>query len=187
MMKKFNLLVALLLGVLMLGAPFAHAFPTDLPIGSPEVLALQTEGALPAGTIVPAAPAAAAVDPAKPAGETGTDPTVGELTEAGKQIYSDWVRLGWMGGVAALCGFLLLLLRLKKLDEWLTNKDWKKWKPWVSAFIGAVGGFFSYLVLPDMTWANWPQAVTAGLMAGFAMVGVHQGFGGAGPGKGDVK
>lgn len=177
-MKSLNrwLFLFALLSVFCAGQVYAGAGNQTLV--SPEVLALQVDPAQP--TAAAGTPSAATTTVSDPAtlgkNDDGADPTVGEVADAGKQVYDDWTRLGWMAGVSALCGFLLMILRLKKLDDWLTNKDWKKWKPWVSAFIGAIGGFFGYLILPDMTWANWPQAVAAGVMAGLAIVGVHQGI-----------
>lgn len=193
-MKK--LLIALLLGALFAGGSAFALTGQTADLVSPEVLALQVDqpAAVPAA---PDAPAAAPAVPASPApAETpavnnatpydaavaeaiasgakdgAPPPTTQELVDAGKKVYNDWAKIGWMAGIAALCGFLLLLLRYKPLDDLLTNKDWKRWKPWVSAFIGAVGGFFSSY----MTGVGWMPSIMTGIMAGFAIVGLHQGL-----------
>jgi hypothetical protein len=170
-----------LLVVFMLGGT---AFAQDAaPVAPPAVAASADPGpaALPA---VPAGPAPAtnvaatlydsAVAEAIASSEKDDTipPTTQELMDAGKKVYNDWAKLGWMAGIAALCGFLLLLLRYKPLDDMLTNKDWKKWKPWVSAVLGSVSGFFSSY----LTGVGWMPSIITGLMAGLAIVGLHQGI-----------
>lgn len=156
-------MVALLCPAAVFAQPAAAAVPSaeSGPAALPEVPA----NATPYDAAVAEAIAGTTKDEAVP-------PTTEELVDAGKKVYNDWAKLGWMAGIAALCGFLLLLLRYKPLDDLLTNKDWKKWKPWVSAVLGAVGGFFSSY----LTGVGWMPSIITGLMAGLAIVGLHQGI-----------
>jgi hypothetical protein len=152
-------------------APTAPAVESG-PAALPEVPASPTPAATPAVANATPYDAAVAEAIASTTKDDAVPPTTEELVDAGKKVYNDWAKLGWMAGIAALCGFLLLLLRYKPLDDLLTNKDWKKWKPWVSAVIGAVGGFFSSY----MTGVGWMPSIITGVMAGLAIVGLHQGI-----------
>ena len=111
-------------------------------------------------------------DEGKP-GDGQADVTIGDIAEQAQKVYSDWKNLGWMYGIIAAIGLLVLLLRFKPINEWLENSDLKKYKPVISMALGALTGFFT-------AWAEsglWPDAVIAlamGMGAGLAAVGGHQ-------------
>lgn len=102
-----------------------------------------------------------------PAGEE--EVTIDELKEAGKKAIEDWEALGWIGGMAGVITFLLLLLRFKPLDKLLENNGIKWIKPYVALGLGILLGFFS-------TYASGKSLVFSilmGLVAGVSSPGLH--------------
>ena len=125
----------------------------ELDLAEPILLAQAPTGAEPA-----AAPAAA------PA------PSPGELVSGVGTVVDDWKNLGWLAGVMALINLLLNVLRLKPLNDWLAEKDWKWVKPLVAVLLGsALGGFSTF-----QTGASVLNSILAGFMAGLGSVGFHE-------------
>jgi hypothetical protein len=91
------------------------------------------------------------------------------ITQIGKAI-NDWSVLGWVYGSIALVGVLIMILRLPLIDNWLGDKNLKKYKPIVAGLLGGLSGFLSTYA----TGAKWPQSILAGIAAGLAATGVHQ-------------
>jgi hypothetical protein len=96
--------------------------------------------------------------------------SVADLAEQAQKIAEDWKKLGWMGGVIAIIGMLILMLRFKPIDVFLEDKKLKWIKPYISIGLGVLGGFFAALI----GGAIWHQALIAGLIAGAAVPGFHQ-------------
>jgi len=148
-MKKFLVLITIL-SALMLASPVGSQ-PTE------------------------PAPVADVAAPAQPVPEvTDAETSPEEVAEQVGKIQTEWERLGWMGGVAAIVGLLIMLLRIKPLNDWLEKKGWKKYKAIAAGVLGAIGSFF-------LVWGEsgvlWPTAVIAlimGLISGWASVGLHQ-------------
>ena len=99
---------------------------------------------------------------------------VGELAEQTEKMLNDWEALGWIYGIIGIISLLMLGLRFKPINDLLAKKDWKKYKPYISAVLGGLLAFF-------VAWGElgnvWPQAVMAGLIGiagGLAVVGGHQ-------------
>ena len=101
--------------------------------------------------------------------------TIEQIADQATKAYKDWKTLGWMYGAIAIIGLLMLLLRFKPVNALLEKKDWKKYKPAISAVLGALTSFF-------VAWAEsgfWPQAIIAlamGAALGLGAVGTHQVF-----------
>lgn len=154
-MKKPLMLLAFLSALLMVAQVAGQPVPDDpAPVTSVDSSAALSQ---PAGGIKPDEP-----------------PTSEEVSEQVGKIQTEWERLGWMGGVAAIVGLLIMLLRIKPLNDWLEKKDWKKYKAIAAGALGAIGSFF-------LAWGEsgilWPVAVIAlimGLISGWATVGLHQ-------------
>lgn len=110
-------------------------------------------------------------------GDGGTDDevTAEELAKQAEKIAQDWEKLGWMGGVIAIIGFLIMLLRFKPINNFLEDKKLKWIKPYIAVGLGVLCGFFTAL----FGGAVWYQALIAGLIAGVAVPGFHQIFTGA--------
>lgn len=98
------------------------------------------------------------------------EPTLEELGGSAKKVIDDWRALGWLAGCIALVNFLILLLRVKKIDALFEKANIKWLKPVISAVIGGAGGFFSTMA----TGAGVVQSILYGVIAGLAAVGVHQ-------------
>jgi len=99
---------------------------------------------------------------------------VGELAEQAEKMLTEWEALGWIYGAVAFIGLLMMLLRFKPVNEFLKKKEWKKYKPYISAVLG---GLSAFLVAWGEMGNLWPQAVIAGLigiLGGLAAVGGHQ-------------
>ena len=102
--------------------------------------------------------------------------TSGEMGEQIEKIANDWKSLGWIYGVIGMIGLLMMALRFKPINDFFESKGIKWLKPYISAGLGLLSGFFT-------AWAEtgkiWPTAVIAagmGLIAGLAAVGGHQVF-----------
>ena len=121
----------------------------ELDLAEPILLAQAPTGAAPA-----AAPA----------------PSPGELVSGVGTVVDDWKNLGWLAGVIALINLLLNVLRLKPLNDYLADKDWKWVKPLVAVVLGSVLGGFSTC----QSGASVLNSILAGFMAGLGSVGFHE-------------
>jgi len=102
--------------------------------------------------------------------DTGAEEvTTDQIKEAIKKAIEDWETLGWIGGMAAVIGVLLLLLRFKPLDKLLEDKGIKWIKPYLAVALGALGGFFSTFA----TGKSILFSIVAGIVAGVASPGLH--------------
>jgi hypothetical protein len=102
--------------------------------------------------------------------DTGAEEvTVDAIKEAIEKAIDDWETLGWIGGMAAVIGVLLLIMRFKPLDTFLEDKGIKWIKPYVAAGIGALGGFFSTFATGKSIWFS----IVMGLIAGITSPGLH--------------
>lgn len=175
-MKRKLSFIALLM-TLFLAMPAALSQPADTDPGSQPAAtaAASDEKAVPTAD----QPKATADDTAKPAdtakdsendGDTDEEVTAEELAKQAEKIAQDWEKLGWMGGVIAIVGLLIMLLRFKPINNFLEGKGWKWIKPYLAVGLGAVGGFFTSLA----GGAVWYQAIIAGIIAGAAVPGFHQ-------------
>ena len=107
-------------------------------------------------------------------GEEG-DVTFEELFKALGKVITDFKGLGVLAGFLSLISFLMLALRIKKLNEWLEKKGWKKYKPWAA---GVLGGALTGLT-SAASGADWWKALIAGLfgaVTALASVGLHNLF-----------
>jgi hypothetical protein len=148
-MKKFGLVLTLL-AALVLAGPVA-ADPVDPP--QPAATAENASGG----------------DSSEPYGDPDEEATVEDLAGQLGKVISDWENLGWMGGVVALIGLLLMALRFKPLNQLLEDKGLKWIKPYVAAGLGSLFGFFSSF----STGAGWAQSIIAGILLGLAAPGLH--------------
>lgn len=102
--------------------------------------------------------------------EDEAPPNVGELISGAGKVIDDWGNLGWLAGVIALINMLLLTLRLRPIDIWMTGLDYKWIKPLVATLLGAAMGGFSTF----QTGAGVLNSIVAGALAGLTSVGFHQ-------------
>lgn len=128
---------------------------------------------------VPAQPApeAAVVDAPAVAGDAAPvaeQPSLDDYVAAFKLILSEWQTVGWLAGLVALVAFLVMLMRLKFIDNYLVAHDLK----WVKALIAAVLGGLAAMFAAVQAGAEWwPAGIVAfisGAVAGFGAVGLHQ-------------
>lgn len=175
MLKSLIIILAVCLAPLAYAAPEGPGTP---PVAS--VTPADSKGALPAADVPKATvepPVAPVVVPTDTVSEEPTTPD--QLLIQAKKILSDWRALGWVYGVIALIGFLILCLRLPVIDTFLENRKLKHLKPWLAAGLGLLSGYFS-------TWATgagFAPSLMAGLLAGLSAVGTHQLFTGGNSAK----
>jgi len=123
------------------------------------------------------APEAAAVSVpavAQPAADVGDQPSLDAYVEAFKLIISEWKTVGYLGGLLALVAFLIMLMKLKFISNYLEAHDLKWVKSLVAAVLGGLATMFT-AVLAGADW--WPAGIIAflsGAAAGFGAVGAHQ-------------
>lgn len=97
------------------------------------------------------------------------DVSAGEITEALSAAIHNWQSFGWIAGIAGIVGFLLLLLRYKRIDEFLTKKELKWIKPYLALVLGMIAGFFSTYA----TGEGWVESIMAGVLAGLVSPSLH--------------
>ena len=93
-----------------------------------------------------------------------------KLGELAAKVFDDWRTFGALAGIIALINLLIWALRLKVVDDFLTKKNWKKYKPYVAAALGAILTALSSI----FTGMGIIQAIIAGLVFGFTSSGLHQ-------------
>ena len=173
-MKKALLVLGLLAACLLVGQVAAQtpsvpvapvvAAPAVAPVAAPAVAPVVAAPETP----VVDAPKVDIVDPALAATEEPSTPS--QLQEQAKYVVSQWETFGWIAGVVALIGLLMMLLRFPALDKWLEAKGLKKFKPYIAMVLGALSGFFTSFA----TGIGWLQSIVAGIILGLAAVGTHQ-------------
>lgn len=184
-MKRSNLLVAslffMVLGLLV-STGLAQGQPAVVDGGTPAVSA-PVQPAQPVVQPEQPKPAVNADKPKEGATTTLPDGTVtpsepgdsdelnlDNLVKMTEKVWSDWRTYGWMAGVIALLNLLIFALRIKPLNDWLEKKDWKKYKPYVAAVLGA-----ALMCLASLkTHVPILQSIVAGLMFGWTSSGLHQ-------------
>jgi len=174
-MKKALLVFGLMTACLLVGQVAAQApsvpaapvvaAPAVAPVAVPAVAPVV---AAPETPVVDAPKVDLAVDPALAATEEPS--TSSQLQEQAKYVVSQWETFGWIAGVVALIGLLMMLLRFSALDKWLEAKGLKKFKPYIAMVLGALSGFFTSFA----TGIGWLQSIVAGIILGLAAVGTHQ-------------
>lgn len=98
------------------------------------------------------------------------DVPINELLSKIGQVISDWRTLGLLAGLIALISLGIMVLRVKKLNEYLESKNIK----WLKTYIAAgLGGLLTALTTYQ-TGAGLSQSIIAGVIFGLASVGGHQ-------------
>ena len=127
-----------------------------------------------AGVTIAAPAVALLVAPPEVAAPVATTPvpdvTVGEIKDSLVNTLNQWKTAGWIAGLIALVNFLMLLLRIQFINDWLTAKGYMKYKSWIAGILGAIAsGLFGYTQGVGIL-----QAIFMGITAGWAAVGFHQ-------------
>lgn len=98
------------------------------------------------------------------------DVPINELLSKIGQVISDWRTLGLLAGLIVLISLGIMVLRVKKLNEYLESKNIK----WLKTYIAAgLGGLLTALTTYQ-TGAGLSQSIIAGVIFGLASVGGHQ-------------
>lgn len=158
-MWKRNLAFLLAVG-LAVGIVFCAAEVAAQPAASTE-------------TVTEVAPATAPDAEAAKEDPIPEDPTLEQLLEMILRIVTDFRTLGVMGGFLALVTFLIALLRYRRIDRWLEEQGWKRYKIWVAAGLGGIMMFLTALA----SGTPLLKAIVAGIIGivtGLTAVGGHQ-------------
>lgn len=101
------------------------------------------------------------------------DPTLEQLLAMLLKVVTDFRTVGIIGGFIALIGFLIALLRYKRIDEWLGQQGWKKYKIWIAAGLGGISMFLIALGSGTVWWQALIAAIV-GAITGLASTAGHR-------------
>lgn len=107
---------------------------------------------------------------AQVATSTVAEPTSQELFAASEKVYHDWVSAGALAGVIAAVKLFVDVTKLKVVDKWLWDHQWRWVRPVVALLLGGMIQLSAAIPLKG----NLFIAFFYGVLAGASSIGVNE-------------
>jgi hypothetical protein len=103
-------------------------------------------------------------------GQSVGEPSPVDLFDGGTSVYRDWKDLGQLAGIIALMKLLIDVTKIKVIDSWLWDHQWR----WVRPTMALLLGGLTSIAIAIPTRANLIVAFIHGALAGASTIGVHE-------------
>jgi hypothetical protein len=101
---------------------------------------------------------------------TVAEPTPVELFAAGEKVFRDWMSAGALAGVIALVKLFVDVTKLKVVDNWLWDHQWR----WVRPILALLLGGLMQLAAAIPLKGNLVLAFIYGVLAGASSIGINE-------------